>query len=81
MDDASGMLVLSLHSLKIVLHVLVCGVKRGQAFGIGEASSLWKMGQLISNMGPEWSEVHIHPVMAATTSKRLFAFIFQGFFS
>jgi hypothetical protein len=46
----------------------------GLAWGIDEANGLWSMGQLIFNMGPEWKEVHILPVMATTQSNIFFAF-------
>ncbi len=38
----------------------MCGhveLERGRAWGRGEASGLWEMGQLIFNMGIEWSKV------------------------
>jgi hypothetical protein len=33
------------------------GLKKGQAWGKGEASSLCEMGQTIFNMGVVWSEI------------------------
>ncbi len=44
---------------KSVSLVWVCGVEKGErekAWGTGEAIDLWKTGQSVLNMGPEWNE-------------------------
>jgi hypothetical protein len=34
-------------------------VEKGQAWERGGADGLFEVGQLISNMGPDWSEVRV----------------------
>ncbi len=49
----------SLHSRNCVTCLGMWRLLRERVWGRGEASSLWEMSQLMFNMGPEWSEVHI----------------------
>ncbi len=48
-------------------------LKRGQAFGRGEAGGLWEIRLLIFNIGQEWSEGS-HLALMATTPKDLLVF-------